>query len=97
MLFCFCYYFYCSFYVEQQFEAPKSTTGKKKDFHISLFKNDTLTNHLFIMPETLDCPSLFLGPGKHIWTSITQSYVEKKHLVMVSNPNIIGNLVNAFV
>lgn len=49
------------------------------------------------MPETLDCPSLFLGPGKHIWTSITQSYVEKKHLVMVSNPNIIGNLVNAFV
>lgn len=30
------------------------------------------------MPETLDCPSLFLGPGKHIRTSITQSYVEKK-------------------
>lgn len=30
------------------------------------------------MPETLDCPSLFLGPGKHIWTSITQSYEEKK-------------------
>lgn len=58
--------------------STKEYYGGKKDFHISLFKNDTPTNHLFIMPEMLDCPSLFLGPGKDIWTSITQSYVEKK-------------------